>query len=467
MENEIKKAGSGKIALAIAAVVVLVAVLAALIYTGMAPKAEDTTPATVAATIPADGNPEDETAKGTYTASDEEVIAAADVVVARMGEYTLTNSQFQVFYWMEVQNFLNNYGSYAPYFGLDYTKPLDTQVCGISETGCTWQQFFVASALNSWKSFQSMGGEADKAGFKLDPEMQAELDGMEEIINQNAILFGMSSGEEFLAANVGKGATMEDYLHYMNLYYTGTLYFDNLCAANAPTDEEVEAYFAENEATYAESGLKREDVYVSVRHALIMPEGASSENIRTETFDDAAWAASETKANELLAEFEKGDKSEESFSALAMEHSQDGSAANGGLYTDVAKGQMVEAFENWCFDAARKPGDYGLVKTEFGYHLMYFVSSRPVWVEQVRSELTTNRNSALLSEIVDSNTVDADFTSILLGYVNLGGAAQEPAEEVVAESLFDEEHRPMMIIAGASAAALIAAAYVLHKKEKE
>ena len=33
---------------------------------------------------------------------------------------------------------------------------------------------------------------------------------------------------------------------------------------------------------------------------------------------------------------------------------------------------MVDAFENWCFDANRNPGDTGIVETTYGYHVMYF-----------------------------------------------------------------------------------------------
>lgn len=116
------------------------------------------------ATIPADGNPDDETAKGTYTASDEDVIAAHDTVVARMGDDTLTNGQLQMFYWTEVRNFLSSYGSYASYVGLDPTKPLDVQTCAIADTQCTWQQFFLASALNSWRNYQATAAEAESAG---------------------------------------------------------------------------------------------------------------------------------------------------------------------------------------------------------------------------------------------------------------------------------------------------------------
>ena len=146
MENE-KKATPGRIALAVAAVIVLAAAFVAIVMTGRAGagaeeavSAETIAAESVAATIPADGNPDDETAKGSYTAPDDVVLAARDTVVARIGDYTLTNGQLQVAYWMEVQNFLSSYGSYAAYFGLDYTQPLDTQVCAMAENGCTWQQ---------------------------------------------------------------------------------------------------------------------------------------------------------------------------------------------------------------------------------------------------------------------------------------------------------------------------------------
>ena len=39
---------------------------------------------------------------------------------------------------------------------------------------------------------------------------------------------------------------------------------------------------------------------------------------------------------------------------------------------------MVPAFNDWCFDEARQPGDYGIVETEYGYHLMYFVGHSAV-----------------------------------------------------------------------------------------
>ena len=202
---------------------------------------------------------------------------------------------------------------------------------------------------------------------------------------------------------------------------------------------------------------------MDVRHILVMPEGATTDNIRTDTFDDAAWEASRQKAEELLAQWEQGDKSEDSFAELAKANSQDGSASDGGLYTGVSEGQMVEAFNDWCFDDVRQPGDYGIVKTEFGYHLMFFVGSTPVWKESARSDLSNARANELLNSILEKHTVEADFDKILLGYVELN--TQQTEEEPAAVERTPGDNN-VWILAGASLAVLAAAAFVIRKKEQ-
>ena len=68
------------------------------------------------------------------------------------------------------------------------------------------------------------------------------------------------------------------------------------------------------------------------------------------------------------------DGTEDGFAALANENSKDGgSNTSGGLYEDVAKGSMVAAFQDWCYEDGRQPGDTGIVQSNYGYHIMYFV----------------------------------------------------------------------------------------------
>ena len=299
----------------------------------------------------------------------------------------------------------------------------------------------------------------------MDPELQAQRDTAAENLEASAEIYGYANAAELLASDVGRGADLDDYCHFLNLYYTGSMYFSDTCEKLAPTDEEVEAYFTENEEAYASSGLTRDNKSVDVRHVLSMPEGATSENIRTETFDEAAWEASRQKAAALLEQWEKGDKSEDTFAAMAMEHSQDGSASSGGLYTGVTEGQMVQAFNDWRFDDIRQPGDYGLVKTEFGYHLMFFVDSTPIYKESAKSDLINAQANQILNDILAKYPVEAEFDKILLGYVELDSGETETETEAVAEQIPGDSN--VWIIAGVSLAILAVAAFVFWRKEEE
>lgn len=112
----------------------------------------------------------------------------------------------------------------------------------------------------------------------------------------------------------------------------------------------------------------------NVRHILVAFEGGKTDpTTKVTTYSDEEKAKARAEAVKLLARFEKGDQSEESFAELAKNHSDDSNKDAGGLYENVYPGLMVEAFEDWCFDPERKPGDYDIVKTPHGYHLMFFV----------------------------------------------------------------------------------------------
>ena len=113
---------------------------------------------------------------------------------------------------------------------------------------------------------------------------------------------------------------------------------------------------------------------VDVRHILIVPEGGTkSEDGKTTVYSDEEWEACRKKAQTIYDQYLNGVQSEELFAALARENSKDSNAADGGIYTDVGKNTMVEEFDAWIFDESRQPGDTGLVKTQYGYHVMYFV----------------------------------------------------------------------------------------------
>ena len=132
---------------------------------------------------------------------------------------------------------------------------------------------------------------------------------------------------------------------------------------------------------------------VNVRHILITPEHAADEaedaHADGETYSEAELASAKKTAEDLLAQWKSGEATEESFAVLANENSADGDGTTGGLYENVYPGQMVTAFNDWCFDSSRKSGDTGIVETEYGYHVMYFVGNTDITYRdyQIQSEL--------------------------------------------------------------------------------
>lgn len=159
---------------------------------------------------------------------------------------------------------------------------------------------------------------------------------------------------------------------------------------------------------------------VNVRHILIKPTANTKNEEDGTTFSSLAeWEEAKKKIEAIRDEWLSGDKTEESFAALATAKTEDtGSKTTGGLYEDITPGSMVEEFDEWIFDAARKAGDYEIVESTFGYHLIYFVSTSE---ESYRDHMMTHTMreddyakwhegivEAVTAEVIDTSLLDRD-----------------------------------------------------------
>lgn len=126
---------------------------------------------------------------------------------------------------------------------------------------------------------------------------------------------------------------------------------------------------------------------VDVRHLLVQFDAEDTSKVT-----DAQKEAAYKEAKALLDEWLAGDKTEESFAALVKDKTDDtASKETGGLYEGIrTSDNYVASFEEWSFDDSRKAGDYGIVETEYGYHIMYFVSDNTDdldWKETIRTSI--------------------------------------------------------------------------------
>ena len=154
--------------------------------------------------------------------------------------------------------------------------------------------------------------------------------------------------------------------------------------------------------------FRDENPTIDIRHILV-PLGSGSIAEGEEGYEDEQAqlkADAHAKAEELLAQWQSGEATEDSFAALALKESTDGSKYDGGLYTEVYQGRMVTEFNDWCFDAARQSGDTGVVDTQYGSHVMYFSGVNAArWQTQVAANLRTEAYTAWEEDLVKDVTV--------------------------------------------------------------
>lgn len=154
--------------------------------------------------------------------------------------------------------------------------------------------------------------------------------------------------------------------------------------------------------------FRDENPTIDIRHILVsLGTGSIAEGEEGYEDEQAQLKAdAHAKAEELLAQWQSGEATEDSFAALALKESTDGSKYDGGLYTEVYQGRMVTEFNDWCFDAARQSGDTGVVDTQYGSHVMYFSGVNAArWQTQVAANLRTEAYTAWEEDLVKDVTV--------------------------------------------------------------
>ncbi|MBQ3357058.1 MAG: peptidylprolyl isomerase [Oscillospiraceae bacterium] len=350
------------------------------------------------------------------------------------GSPAMTNSILQFVYWLEFFNFMNSYGSYASYFGLDAYTPLAEQTSMAEDR--TWEQYFLEDATKGFAQQYALYREANATGFAISDEARATLD---DILDPNgsiatgAASAGFDSALEYMQNTFGPGVDLQDYYDYVTVYITGNAYYTHLydlAAEEAENADEatLSAYYDAHAEDYAAERVEKVN-NVSVRHILITPEG--EKDPETGDYSEEAWAAAEETANAVYAEWQQ-DPTEDNFAALANEKSADpGSNTEGGLYEDFDTATMVAEFTSWSFDPARAYGDTGIVKTSYGYHIMFFVgqTENRGWVDHVRTDMQEASVSEKIEEICSRWPITFDYTRMRVFDIVSMMAAEETAQQ--------------------------------------
>ena len=381
-----------------------------------------------ATTLP-DGNPEDVTCKGSYSASNVEALSNAHNVVATIGETQLTNAQLQIYYWMAVNTYRAEDHEVAP----DWEEELDTQLCPLTDETISWQQYFLQSALNTWHTYQAAvllsenttfaTEDAYKiiekkhkeniseetayldvlygynAKYAIDPQHQAHLDQLENKLETMAEEAGYESLSDLVKEMAGMGTTPEYLFNYAQLANKGYMFLSTLSYHLETSKSDITAYYDAHAEEYTAAGITADSgKSVTIRHILVAGDSESSKST----------------AQNYLAKWKKY-ANESYFGELAYQVSDDAATnKSGGLYYNLYKGQLTGELNDWCFDSARKPGDTAVVKSDAGYHVVYFQSATDRWYAEAEKDLLSQKLCDAVIAAQETYPMTVDYKAIFL-----------------------------------------------------
>ena len=307
-----------------------------------------------------------------------------NTVAVTIGEHKVTNAELNYFYVDAVLNYYSQVGQYASFFGLDINTPLDKQIVD-EETGSTWADQFVDTAISDAKNVYAIVDAANAAGFQLSEDELASIDTELMYAEFNAVYSaGYPSMDSYLKSLYGNAADAEGYRAYLELRSLAGAYYESY--ADSLTYDDAALREGEKENFNQYSSFTYNYKYIPVNNYLT--GGTVNEN-NVATYSDEEKAAAQKKAQEVANGLVGDDVTS---LVLFNKKIANMEGAKENETSDVADAQLYDAvnsvIRDWVTASERKEGDTTVipstttstvdgVETEVvnGYYAVYFVSS--------------------------------------------------------------------------------------------
>lgn len=267
----------------------------------------------------------------------ETVIDTEDNYVATIDEERITQSEFKFF----LGQTKGQMESYAMQTGVtDMNEYWNTEIDGKSP-----KEIAKEETLNNIQVYKIELIKAIDNNITFDDSEKVELEQKwDEIISNNG-------GIDVITETIKQrfGITLEQYRQVFDDSMMIDKYMNVKKDEIEVSQDEIDKYYEDDLET------------VTVSHVLF----STIDNSTKEPLSDDKIQIAQKNSEDVLARVNAG----EDINELAKELSEDpGATENSGDYSFKKDGRMAAEFQQWAFD--NEIGDTGIVKTQFGYHVM-------------------------------------------------------------------------------------------------
>ena len=354
---------------------------------------------------------------------------------------SVKRNEFAFYYTSAYISYINTYQQYGTYASLFGLKEYDPDLSAEEQTRTdadgneiTFSEYFTQSALSNIARVRNLCAEAKKAGFSLNEEQLAEIEGTIDSIKTTIASYQQPiSVSAYIINYYGKGLNERLFRKYLTEQETAEHYTEFLAeqrAADVPEADVNAAYEkAPDDYDIVDLRLYRFDI----------PKDEDGDSADEET-DVSAEETVKARAEEMISRV----TDEASFNELILEYCSDEeraefakttsdiSLANGMSYSTMSS-NMGSELANWAFADGRQAGD-----TTTGVNGDY-VYALYILKPQYKNEYhyTTVRHLLVSLPTEETETETDGITEVTVGSDSVPGeTVTVPAEDTIAADRF-------------------------------
>lgn len=322
----------------------------------------------------------------------------------------ISRVEFDYNYQMARSSYLNQYGAYLSYFGLDTSRDIDTQM--YSDT-MTWGDYFDELAVQNIARTIGLEKEAKAEGFTYD--VTEDYKDFQEALKDAASEAG-TTVKNYVKQLYGPYATESRVKPYLENSFYISAYNEVIADRLTPSMEEIQSYYDENKASYDSVDYYSETVDAQLPTEPteladpVEPEEDGEEGAEdgTEAGDGTEEAYQPSEA-EIAAAMEKAKEEADKLEKTLLADSE--------LVTNAKKSAVSYLISDWLFDEERKQGDTTVIEDSTS-HRYYVVGFERRYLDEtpsvdVRVTLTQEDNGqAILDEWKAGAATEESFAEI-------------------------------------------------------
>lgn len=344
----------------------------------------------------------------------------------KVGEHELTKLEYDYYYTNIVNNYINSNYYILSYMGLDTTKDYADQPY-YGDENMTWKDAFDEMTVAQIKEVKALADEARANNFTYDEA--AKYESFVANLKANAESAGVSVSKYYKDV-YGDYATESNVEEFIKETLLSSTYYEKLTEDYAPSQEEIDAYYAENKINYDT---------VSYRSFAFSSEDVTSESEEADRI--AKVEELQKSAEEFKARLEAG----EDFNALGAEYAEtdelkasyEDTETDYSLNENASYSSANYAYSEWLFDEARTAGEITVIADEDNAtcYVVKFESrnkDEETVNESISDTLAGEAATEYVNELIESKYAVTDVAGDMK-YLVIQEEAATVSDETVAE----------------------------------